>query len=182
MQLKSQHGGKMHPEVGVPPLVIIRQLHLSRKPQMRLRSTFPAMVLLPLSAIGYACICQTHQPVAAICAMLFIAGFSSLLVFFILNSLRAAEPFSTNRWIFTSTLAYIVDANTGRSSTAVAANSAYRGIIAFIAAEIAIPLQVSNCRCDRIILVAENVRRIGLEMVDCTFFGQACWSSWRYWS
>jgi len=91
-------------------------------PEMRLRSTLPAMAFLPLSAIGYAWICQTHQPVAAICVMLFIAGFSSM-------------------WIYTSTLAYIVDANTGRSSTAVATNSAYRGIIAFIAAEIAIPLQ-----------------------------------------
>jgi hypothetical protein len=79
--------------------------------------------------------------------MLFIAGFSSMLVSLFLNSLRAAEPLSIGRWIYTSTLAYIVDANTGRSSTAVATNSAYRGIIAFIAAEIAIPLQGSNFRC-----------------------------------
>ncbi|KAF8436913.1 vacuolar DHA amino acid exporter [Boletus edulis BED1] len=99
MKLRNKHGGKTHPE-------------------MRLQSTLPAMALLPLSALGYAWICQTHQPVAAICVMLFVAG-----------------------WIYTSTLAYIVDANTGRSSTAVAMNSAYRGILAFIAAEIAIPLQ-----------------------------------------
>jgi len=103
MRLKNKYGGKIYPE-------------------MRLQSTLPAMALLPLSALGYAWTCQTHQPIAAICVMLFIAGFSSL-------------------WIFTSTLAYIVDANTGRSSTAVAANSAYRGVLAFIAAEIAIPLQ-----------------------------------------
>ncbi|KAF8136136.1 vacuolar DHA amino acid exporter [Boletus edulis] len=103
MKLRNKHGGKTHPE-------------------MRLQSTLPAMALLPLSALGYAWICQTHQPVAAICVMLFVAGFSSM-------------------WIYTSTLAYIVDANTGRSSTAVAMNSAYRGILAFIAAEIAIPLQ-----------------------------------------
>ncbi|OBZ71307.1 hypothetical protein A0H81_08577 [Grifola frondosa] len=38
-------------------------------------------------------------------------------------------------------LAYIVDANNGRSSSAVATNSCFRGIFAFVAAEVAIPLQ-----------------------------------------
>lgn len=47
------------------------------------------------------------------------------------------------RWIYSSTLAYIVDANVGRSSTAVATNSAFRGIFAFVGSEVAIPLQVS---------------------------------------
>ena len=45
--------------------------------------------------------------------------------------------------MYSSTLAYIVDANTGRSSTAVATNSSFRGIAGFIAAEIAAPLQDS---------------------------------------
>ncbi len=45
-------------------------------------------------------------------------------------------------WIYASTIAYIVDANNGRSSTAVAANSAFRGLFAFVATEIAVPLQV----------------------------------------
>ena len=40
-------------------------------------------------------------------------------------------------------LAYIVDANNGRSSSAVAANSFLRGVGGFVAAEVAIPLQVS---------------------------------------
>ena len=44
--------------------------------------------------------------------------------------------------IYASTLAYIVDANTGRSSSAVASNSCFRGTTAFIAAEVAVPLQV----------------------------------------
>lgn len=44
-------------------------------------------------------------------------------------------------WIYASTLAYIVDANTGRSSTAVAMNSAFRGVSAFTAVEIAVPMQ-----------------------------------------
>lgn len=43
--------------------------------------------------------------------------------------------------MYSSTLAYIVDANTGRSSTAVATNSCFRGTFGFIAAEIAAPIQ-----------------------------------------
>ncbi|KAG1869008.1 MFS general substrate transporter [Suillus subalutaceus] len=93
-------------------------------PEMRLESTKVAMVWLPLSVIGYAWVCQERVNVAAICVMLFLAGFSSI-------------------WIYTSTLAYIVDANTGRSSTAVAANSSFRGLFAFVAVEIAVPLQDS---------------------------------------
>ena len=46
--------------------------------------------------------------------------------------------------MYSSTLAYIVDANVGRSSTAVAANSSIRGLFAFVAAEMAVPLQVSR--------------------------------------
>lgn len=93
-------------------------------PEMRLESTKVAMVWLPLSVIGYAWVCQERVHVAAMCVMLFLAGFLSI-------------------WIYTSTLAYIVDANTGRSSTAVATNSSFRGLSAFVAAEIAVPLQDS---------------------------------------
>ncbi|OAX40731.1 vacuolar DHA amino acid exporter [Rhizopogon vinicolor AM-OR11-026] len=93
-------------------------------PEMRLESTKVAMIWLPLSVIGYAWVCQERVHVAAICVMLFLAGFFSI-------------------WIYTSTLAYIVDANVGRSSTAVATNSSFRGLFAFVAAEIAVPLQDS---------------------------------------
>jgi hypothetical protein len=47
-----------------------------------------------------------------------------------------------NSWSYSSTLAYLVDANNGRSSTAVALNSVFRGVIAFVATEITVPLQV----------------------------------------
>ncbi|KAG1723841.1 vacuolar DHA amino acid exporter [Suillus paluster] len=91
-------------------------------PEMRLESTKVAMVWLPLSVIGYAWVCQERVNVAAVCVMLFLAGFLSI-------------------WVYASTLAYIVDANIGRSSTAVATNSSFRGLFAFVAAEIAVPLQ-----------------------------------------
>ncbi|KAF7968295.1 hypothetical protein HWV62_31041 [Athelia sp. TMB] len=93
-------------------------------PEMRLRSTVGAMWFLPPAVVGYAWVCQQRVHVAAVCVMLFLAGFFSL-------------------WIYASTLAYIVDANVGRSSTAVAANSAFRGLTAFVAAEVAVPLQNS---------------------------------------
>lgn len=45
--------------------------------------------------------------------------------------------------MYSSTLAYIVDANAGRSSTAVASNSCFRGLFGFVAAEVAAPIQDS---------------------------------------
>ena len=47
------------------------------------------------------------------------------------------------RWIYSSTAAYIVDANPGRSSSAVAMNSCFRGVAAFVFTEAAVPLQDS---------------------------------------
>ncbi|KAG1731690.1 MFS general substrate transporter [Suillus lakei] len=91
-------------------------------PEMRLESTKIAMLWSPLSVIGYAWVCQERVNVAAVCVMLFLAGFLSV-------------------WIYASTLAYLVDANIGRSSMAVATNSSFRGLSAFVAAEIAVPLQ-----------------------------------------
>ncbi|KAI0373855.1 MFS general substrate transporter [Pilatotrama ljubarskyi] len=91
--------------------------------EMRLESTMVPMLFLPPSVIAYGWVCERHVSVAAICVMLFLAGFFSIC-------------------IYSSTLAYIVDANTGRSSSAVATNSAFRGFFAFVAAEVAVPLQV----------------------------------------
>ncbi|KAG6372759.1 major facilitator superfamily domain-containing protein [Boletus reticuloceps] len=90
--------------------------------EMRLESTKLAMWFFPPSVIGYAWVCQQHVHVSAICVMLFLSGFFSIC-------------------IYTSTLAYIVDANVGQSSSAVATNSSFRGMSAFVAVEIAVPLQ-----------------------------------------
>lgn len=64
--------------------------------------------------------------------------------------------FNLFSWIYSSTLAYIVDANVGRSSTAVATNSFCRGVAGFIAAELAVPLQVCLIFYS---LLFENVER-----------------------
>lgn len=109
--------------------------------QMRLESTKIAMLWSPLSVIGYAWVCQERVNVAAVCVMLFLAGFLSVYVQFILYCIFSLIH---DRWIYASTLAYLVDANIGRSSIAIAANSSFRGLFAFVAAEIAVPLQVSQ--------------------------------------
>ncbi|KAH7099006.1 vacuolar DHA amino acid exporter [Auriculariales sp. MPI-PUGE-AT-0066] len=90
--------------------------------ETRLDSTKIAMLWLPPAVICYAWFAEKHLHIAAISATLFVAGFTSI-------------------WVYSSTLAYIVDANVGRSSIAVATNSFFRGVGAFVSAEIAVPLQ-----------------------------------------
>lgn len=46
--------------------------------QMRLRSAFGFMIFLPPSIIAYGWVCEEHVNVAAICVMLFLAGFFSM--------------------------------------------------------------------------------------------------------
>ncbi|CCM00161.1 uncharacterized protein FIBRA_02189 [Fibroporia radiculosa] len=82
------------------------------------------MIFFPPCVVAYGWICEEHVHIAAVCVILFFSGF------FMIS-------------IYSSTLAYIVDANVGRSSSAVACNSCFRGILAFIAAEVAVPLQDS---------------------------------------
>jgi len=91
-------------------------------PEMRLKSAIYSIFLLPPCVLAFGWICEAHIHVSAICVMLFSCGFLSI-------------------WTYSSTLAYIVDANIGRSSAAVATNSAFRGISAFVATEVAVPLQ-----------------------------------------
>ena len=45
-------------------------------------------------------------------------------------------------WTYATTLAYLADANIGLSSSAFAMNSVARGISAFVALEVVVPLQV----------------------------------------
>ncbi|KAG9097921.1 hypothetical protein FRC06_007010 [Ceratobasidium sp. 370] len=91
-------------------------------PEMRLQSTKPAMALLPLLVLAYAWMCEKHVNVAGPVVVLFFSGFAAI-------------------WIYSSTLAYIVDANPGRASSAIAANSSFRGVSGLIVAEISVPLQ-----------------------------------------
>ncbi|KAG2156817.1 vacuolar DHA amino acid exporter [Suillus bovinus] len=90
--------------------------------EMRLDSSKVIMLWLPLSVIGYAWVCEKHVNVGVVCTMLVLIGF-------------------TSTWMYSCTLAYLVDANPGRSSTAVATNSSFRGTLAFASVMTAVPLQ-----------------------------------------
>jgi len=89
---------------------------------MRLQSTKLVMIIIPPAVVAFAWI--THQKLhwAGAVVALFVSGFGVL-------------------FIYASTLAYIVDANAGRSTAAVASNSSFRGISGLVASEIAAPLQ-----------------------------------------
>lgn len=79
---------------------------------------------------------------------LFVSSFSCVdcfqCQFLVLPFLPRSTPSCVYipRWIYSSTLAYIVDANVGRSSSAVAASSVFRGTAGFVMTEVAVPLQV----------------------------------------
>ncbi|KAF8652854.1 hypothetical protein AX16_004129 [Volvariella volvacea WC 439] len=91
-------------------------------PEMRLRSTWLGALFLPPCIVGLGWACQMKLHPAVISVLLFLCGFFSI-------------------WQYASTLAYFVDANVGRSSSAIAANSFFRGVSAFVATEVGVPLQ-----------------------------------------
>ncbi|KAF9468747.1 major facilitator superfamily domain-containing protein [Collybia nuda] len=91
-------------------------------PEMRLKSAIYSIFIFPPCVLGFGWLCEKRVHISAICVMLFACGLFSI-------------------WTYSSAIAYIVDSNTGRSSTAVATNSAFRGIYAFVATEVAVPLQ-----------------------------------------
>ncbi|KAF7373494.1 Vacuolar DHA amino acid exporter [Mycena sanguinolenta] len=118
--LKAANGGVSYPEVWK---LLQLDTEYSAADQMRLKSTKFGLILLPPSVLAYGWVSAKHVNVAAMCTFLFLSGFFMI-------------------WAYTSTLAYIVDANNGRSATAVATNSAFRGVSAFVATEVAVPLQI----------------------------------------
>lgn len=124
--MKQKNGGKTEPEVSAikgeakpdmsDPLMIVFSVV-----QMRIKSTFPAMLFLPPLYIAYAWLVQKEVSVAGPVVILFFLGTAVMV-------------------IYSSTLAFIVDANPGRSSSAVACNSLFRGLLACAASQSAEPI------------------------------------------
>jgi len=79
--------------------------------QMRIKSTYPAFAFLPCLFVAYAWLVYFEVNIAGPVVVLFFLG-TAIMV------------------IYASTLAYIVDANPGRSTSAVACNSLFRGVLA----------------------------------------------------
>ena len=87
--------------------------------------------------------CEACTYLCCLCLSLFVWILLDVSSFF--NAKDSMESFIKilwNSWSYSSTLAYLVDANNGRSSTTVALNSTFRGCFAFVATEITVPLQV----------------------------------------
>ena len=95
-----------------------------REAEMRIKSTFLGMIWLPPAYVAYAWTVEKQTNIAGPVVSLAVAGISML-------------------WVYSSSLAYLVDANPGRASTAIAYNSACRGLTAFVASEIADPLEAA---------------------------------------
>jgi hypothetical protein len=108
---------------------------------MRLQSIGYPLWFFPLAIVGFGWMCRERVHIAGICVMLFVLGFLTAYVLkHCLEHCRSDFLFFP-RWIYTPTLACIVDSNVGRSSTAVSLNSAFRGVFACIQTEIVVPLQ-----------------------------------------
>jgi hypothetical protein len=99
------------------------------------------------SFLVYAWTTDQKTNVAGPIVALVFGGFS---IMYVLIVCRCSGVNDTNgivtlcRVIYSSTLAYLVDANPGRSSSAVACNSFFRGLFAFIASQVALPIRVSG--------------------------------------
>lgn len=107
-------------------------------PEMRLKSTFPAMPLMVGGFLTYAWTAGEHTNVAGIVVALFLCGLSIMCV--MISPIPLLQSLSA-RLCYSSTLAYIVDANPGRSAAAVSCNSLIRGIMACICSQVSLPLQ-----------------------------------------
>lgn len=75
-RMKAKNGGQGRPEVRQPAFPLSQKhFFLRSRQQMRLESTKPAMLLMPLSCIAYGWLCEKRVHVAAVCTTLFLAGF-----------------------------------------------------------------------------------------------------------
>ncbi|KAL7421942.1 hypothetical protein Q5752_003714 [Cryptotrichosporon argae] len=90
--------------------------------ETRLKSTMIGFPLVLASYLTYAWTCAFKTSIAGPAVALFFAGLSIMLV-------------------YSSTLAYLVDANPGRSASAVACNSFCRGVSACVMSQVSQPIR-----------------------------------------
>ena len=102
--------------------------------QMRIRSTYPVLAVLPCLYVVYGWLVYYEVHVAGPVIVLFFLGAG--------EHVSPSPPFANFELtltgpttaaimvIYSSTLAYIVDANPGRSTSTMACNSLFRGLLA----------------------------------------------------
>jgi Na+/melibiose symporter-like transporter len=99
------------------------------------------MILLPPAVVAFGWTCEKHTNIAGPVVTLFASGFAVSSVSILSECIHIPLINAFIRFMYSSTLAYLVDANAGRSTLAVACNNSFRGLGGFISAEIAAPLQ-----------------------------------------
>lgn len=100
---------------------VLKRTGKKAAPEERLRTILIPMVLVIPAYVGYGWATQYHTNIAAPIVILVILGYAQI-------------------HCYSVDLSYLVDSNPGRSSGAVAVNSAFRGILAFASAEASSPL------------------------------------------
>ncbi|KAK8864593.1 hypothetical protein IAR55_001843 [Kwoniella newhampshirensis] len=91
-------------------------------PEMRLKATFIAMPFIVASFLTYAWCAEEKVHIAGIVVSLFFAGASLM-------------------WMYSPTLAYLVDSNPGLSAPSSSCASLMRGCLACIMSQIAVPIR-----------------------------------------
>ncbi|ORY32921.1 major facilitator superfamily domain-containing protein [Naematelia encephala] len=125
-------------------------------PEMRLQSTVIGMPLVISAFLAYGWCADKHVHIAGIVVTLFFCGMGLML-------------------IYSSTLAYLVDANPGRSASAVSCNSFMRGTFGCILSQVALPIQNAIGDGGLYTLFA------GLLCLSCSGIGLLIWKGqeWR---
>ncbi|GAA5968622.1 hypothetical protein JCM11641_007702 [Rhodosporidiobolus odoratus] len=105
--------------------MVLRRLKVKNggkgEPEMRIKSAYPALPFIPLLFIAYGWLAYYHVRIAGPVVVLFFLGAAIMVV-------------------YATTLSYIVDANPGRSTSAIACNSLFRGVLACAASQAAEPI------------------------------------------
>jgi hypothetical protein len=104
---------------------------------MRLESTKPAMVFLPLLAIAYAWFAQKRMHVTSLCTALFLIGFFTTYV----NTHCRFDNTRIQMDIFEHGRIHRRFQSRPLLGTVVAMNSCFRGVAAFVFTEANVPLQ-----------------------------------------
>ncbi|KNG87020.1 hypothetical protein ANOM_004670 [Aspergillus nomiae NRRL 13137] len=90
--------------------------------EVRLATTIPGLIIMPALCLAYGWMAQYTVHISGIAIILFFGGLSSI-------------------WVYSPTMSYLLDINPGNTTVTVACNSFIRGLLAFLFAEVAVPLQ-----------------------------------------
>ncbi|CAO1625034.1 unnamed protein product [Parajaminaea phylloscopi] len=145
---------------------VAKKIGRKAPPEERLRTVvIPMLCVVPIFA-GYGWALEKHANVAVPVVLLFLLGYTQI-------------------HSYSSCLAYTVDSNPGRSSGAVATNSAFRGLLAFIASQVSpsILRRVNNGPLDSgwAVIIAVSTVALLVVMHRGSYWRDDAWRWPRFW-